>query len=140
MKPPRLSFLPTRWNRKRRRDSGFHWLNEYACRAYRCSLHGLTTLSWHGGVDILSRECNARGKQGAPTTSPCASGHVLRRLCVRAERQDDADVLSLTRPVVNTPHLALQSLSPPPRLLVWPTPGEEASFVLKFPQILPRRS
>src|SRR5438128_11318624 len=31
-KQPLLSFLPTRWNRKRRRDSGFHWLNEYPAR------------------------------------------------------------------------------------------------------------
>jgi hypothetical protein len=49
------------------------------------------------------------------------------------EGRHDGDVLSLTRLVVNTPNLALQSLSPPPLLQVWPTHGEEESFVLKFP-------
>jgi transposase len=29
VKLPRLSFLPVRWNLKRRHDSGFHWLNGY---------------------------------------------------------------------------------------------------------------
>src|SRR5467141_2983436 len=29
VKQPHLSFLPVRWNRKRRRDSGFHYLNGY---------------------------------------------------------------------------------------------------------------
>jgi hypothetical protein len=56
------------------------------------------------------------------------------------EGRHNGDVLSLMRPVVNTPHLALQSLHPPPLLLVWTRHGEEESFVLKFPQILPRRS
>jgi hypothetical protein len=92
-------------------------------------------------MDILSRECNACGKYGALTRRHEHPAVFLRRLCVLAERHDDADVLSLTRLVANTPHLALQSLSPPlPLLQVWPTPGEEESFLLKFPQILPRRS
>jgi len=47
---------------------------------------------------------------------------------VLAECHDDTGVLSLTRPVVNTPYLALQSLSPSYSLLVWHTPGEEESL------------
>src|SRR5438132_7782766 len=32
VKPPRLSSLPARWHLKRRRDSGFYWLNGYPGR------------------------------------------------------------------------------------------------------------
>src|SRR5438874_13536622 len=42
-KQPLLSFLPTRWNRKRRRDPGFHWLNEYLLTAL---WGGLVRLGW----------------------------------------------------------------------------------------------
>ena len=43
MKQPHLSFLPVRWNRKRRRDSGFHYLNGYFTIA---AFHVL--VQWHG--------------------------------------------------------------------------------------------
>src|SRR6266566_4258243 len=47
-KPPRLSFLPVRWNRKRRRDSGFHWLNGYVIReAFPADLLGAAAFA-HG--------------------------------------------------------------------------------------------
>src|SRR6266571_1875120 len=36
-KHPRLCFLPARWSRKLRRDSDFHYLNEYhRCQGVAC--------------------------------------------------------------------------------------------------------
>src|SRR6266705_6964464 len=45
-KQPLLSFRPTRWNRKRRRDSGFHWLNEYEGH-YQNSCRPRDGILWH---------------------------------------------------------------------------------------------
>src|SRR5262249_32103639 len=72
-KPPLLSFLPTSWNRKRRRDSGFHWLNEYPFvsqtgdtfqkEVITVIAHRLLTERQHLG-DLTDAQVLSQGKQG----------------------------------------------------------------------------
>jgi hypothetical protein len=45
------------------------------------SLHGLTTISCHVGVDILYRDYNARERYGAPAGSCTSSLRLMPTIC-----------------------------------------------------------